>query len=137
MSFDLSRTLQEAKIEDEGTEVLVKNRLGKVETYTDASGDEQPCVIVMAGAHSRRYAAKRDEQKRRKMSGQTLTEGKWLDDGEELVVACVISWRGIENDGRPLDPTPHNIRSVFAAASWVLRACDEAMNEAANFTKPS
>jgi len=133
MALDLSRASDVAERHEKGVWVPVKDEAGKQDTYMDGNGQAQPSGILMAGAYSRRYRRKKEEQDRRKLDQRTFTEGKFSNDGMELVVACVLDWCGIEADGKPLDCTTHNARAVFEAYPWVYRACDEAVNEPANF----
>lgn len=140
MAFNLSRAKDVAEREDEGTDVIVKSEIGVPETYVDERGQTQPSVIVMAGKHSRRYRRKKAEQDGRRMKPHALTEGKWTADAMELAVACVISWRGIEDtvngETVPIPLNPVNAEAVFRAAPWVYDACVEAMEETARFLKP-
>lgn len=136
MGLDLSRGAEITEREDRGFKVPLKDELGKVETY-DEGGEKKPGYILVAGAHSSRYRRKKEALDRRKVDKNTFVEGKWTSDATELVIACVIDWRGVENKGQPIDCTPHNVRAIFEAYPHMLRACDEAINEPANFLSPS
>jgi hypothetical protein len=138
MAFKMSRAREVSQREDQGTEVPIKNELGEVETYIDANDETQTAVIIMAGKNSPRYRRKESEQNSRRIKANSLTEGKFKDDAQELTVACVIGWRGVEeDDGSAVKCNEHNVLQVFKAAPWVYDDCVEAMNSPVRFTTSS
>ena len=60
-----------------------------------------------------------------------------LDEAEEMAVDSasvrVISWRGLEEDGKEIKPTEENIKRIMKELDWVRSQVLEESDIAANF----
>lgn len=55
-------------------------------------------------------------------------------NGRKVTAAAIISWEGLERDGKPMDCTPENIAAVIANP-LIMRQIDEFTSDASNFMK--
>ena len=58
-----------------------------------------------------------------------------LDEAEQTLIesaaARVITWKGLEDDGKVVEPTPENITRIMADLDWVRKqVLDESDNDA-------
>lgn len=60
-----------------------------------------------------------------------------LDEAEEMAVDSasirVITWRGLEEDGKEIKPTDENIKRIMKELDWVRSQVLEESDIAANF----
>lgn len=60
-----------------------------------------------------------------------------LDEAEEMAVDSasvrVITWRGLEEDGKEIKPTEENIKRIMKELDWVRSQVLEESDIAANF----
>ena len=60
-----------------------------------------------------------------------------LDEAEatltESSVARIVTWRGLEDDGKVVEPTPENIKRIMQELDWVRGQVLEESDNAANF----
>ena len=61
-----------------------------------------------------------------------------LDEAEETLIESaavrVVTWKGLEEDGKVVEPTPENIKRVMAEHDWIRTQVIEESDNAANFT---
>jgi hypothetical protein len=137
MAFDLNAAKAVSDREEQGTLVKVFQEPGVLAMYTDENGNERPAWIRMAGKHSHRYRRKEAQQRARRLKADSLVEGKFHSDTEELAAACAIEWAGVVGDGAATKCTEHNVVQFFRASSWNYDECVEAMNTPALFSPSS
>ena len=58
---------------------------------------------------------------------------KLAEDSIDDLVKLTVSWSGFTLDGKKLDCTPENIRSVYAEWSWIKEQVQEFVADRANF----
>ena len=61
-----------------------------------------------------------------------------LDEAEETLIESaavrIVTWKGLEEDGKVVEPTPENIKRVMAEHDWIRTQVIEESDNAANFT---
>lgn len=76
----------------------------------------------------------KDLQNKRKGKGEQPID---LDEAEQTLVesACmrVISWKGLEEDGKVVEPTPENVKRIMYEQDWIRAQVLEQSDDAANF----
>jgi hypothetical protein len=128
MGFDIRAEQAAAAVEDEGTVVVILDREGK-----PYGSDEAPVTITVAGRYSSRYRKAEAAINRRPVRHKKATHETYLDEAKEKVIACTISWAGFV----PAEFTRENLTALYEGCPWVLDQVAEAMNDAANFSKPA
>jgi hypothetical protein len=128
--FDIEQQAAEAEAEDEGTEVVVKNRLGDPVMYKD--GEEMlPAVLIVTGKNGKRFREIKRRQELRKIKPGAVTTAQFLDETLERVVYCTIGWRGFAT----ANFNPSNLERLYRKCPWVYDDATEAMDDASRFTK--
>jgi hypothetical protein len=137
--MDLESFATRSKAE-EGAPMEVRNPVTQEPLLQD---DGQPVTITLAGSDSDRFqrVQRHNLNRRLKNSGRrgnvTLTAEELDAEKIETLVACTISWSGIQRRGAPIDCTPDNARSVYKDFPWVREQADEFVNDRVNFLKAS
>lgn len=75
-----------------------------------------------------------DQRNKRKGKSTDLID---LDDAEQTLVESasvrVITWKGLEDDGVVVEPTPENIKRIMTELDWVRSQVLEESDNNANF----
>lgn len=50
-----------------------------------------------------------------------------------ILVAAVLGWKGLEQDGNPFECTPENVKTLLTDCPWIRRQVDEAMGDETRF----
>lgn len=79
---------------------------------------------------SRRIANKAMQKQRRKLTAEQVEENT-LD----LASAAIVSWSGLEKDGKALECNTENAKAVLREYSWFAQQIDEAASDQAAFIK--
>lgn len=131
--FDIGAMKQATAKEDEGVEVHIHDAAESPMYYKDADGKEQPVVIVVAGAHSKRHRDAETAIRRRKLRPKSLTSETFYQDGIEKAAACTISWKGFFDGDVEVQCTSTNAAELYRALPWLLDQVTEAMHDHARF----
>lgn len=133
--MDLGKFEGLAKSFDDGIEIDIK----------DAFGNPTDLKVRVAS-----YQSDRVKKLSRKMADKAMLERKknpkriktvaeMEEDGNDLMVCAVISWSGFEVNGKVLECTPENVRSVITNKDlfFIRRQIDEAADDQAGFLTAS
>ncbi len=127
--FDITSFDRLAKTQDEG--VLVK-------ILHPGTGDELGVSIIVAGPDSK--VAKNAERRMidRRIKGRkvkALTAVELQEEGLKKLAACVLSWEGMLENGKPIECSVDNILHVFDLCPWIAdQVAETASDRAAFFT---
>ena len=58
-------------------------------------------------------------------------------NGLDLVVALTVSWKDIDEKGKPLKCTPENVKKVYEDYGWIRDQVDTYIGDRANFLTKS
>ncbi len=101
---------------------------------------EQTTVFIkLAGVDSKAFrAAVRERQRQR---AESIAK-EVLDDGDleerrdaDVLVAATLGWRGLENDGAPMEFTPENVRNLYIQSPGVRSQVERFIYNRRNFIK--
>lgn len=133
--MDLGKFEGLAKAFDEGIEIVIKDAFGnptdlKVQVLSYQSD------IVKKIARKKADVANRERVKNPK---RVKTVAEMEEDGNDLMVAAVLSWSGFEVNGKALECTPENVRSVITNKDlfFIRKQIDEAADDQAGFLTAS
>jgi hypothetical protein len=114
---------------------------GSVLTLTHpVTGADLPVKITLLGTDSPvfRKAQRAIVNRRLKQAKKTTLTAEEIEaEGVDALVACTVSWEGVELDGKKLDCTPENIRRVYTDVRlpFIREQVDSFIAERANFMK--
>lgn len=104
------------------------------------SGELSDSKITLAGQDSDIYqkelVAYRREQITKAIETKKVDEEDDTSDIElRLLVACTISWEGIEWEGDPMECTPENVRKLYSnpQLGWLKRQVDRFIHSTGNY----
>jgi len=130
--FDLEKQAEQAKLEDKGIDVHIHG-VDEKPLFYEKDGQQFPVIINVSGAHSSQYRRVEQALRRRKLKPKNFTGELIYEDTIEKAAACTNGWEGFFINGKPIDPTPHNIKEVYKRAPWVLDQVTEAMHDHQSF----
>lgn len=135
--MDLQAAVAAVALDNEGVVVPLTDRNGNPDL--DASGVQS--TITVLGEYAEKVGKTMESQtramwKRRAGSFDPVTVTK--ANRIETAAAACIAWSGIMDNGEPLACTKENAVRLLAAAPWILKQVEAAIdNPASFFVKPS
>lgn len=130
--FDLSTAKPVADREDEGQVVHLSDLHSEPMYYGE---DRKPVTVKVAGTFSATY--RRAEQaladRRLKRSARRLTGEGMQKDQLGLVAACVLSWEGFFDNGKPIPCDRSSVVMVLERAPWIREQIERAMEDHEGF----
>ncbi len=131
--LDLSALSSATQREEDGQELHITDVAGNALTYTE-DGETKPVVFIVAGSYSSFYRKKQLQLSDRNLRKRTVGDAARIDQNLlELAASCVRSWRGVTNNGTPIDCSEQNVIAILRAAPWIRRQVEEAMEDHASF----
>lgn len=103
---------------------------------TPAGQDPPPVTMTLAGQDSERHKRARNAAVTKRLARRNPGKITGEDaDAENLdvLVACVISWDGIVDNGEPLDCTAKNVRRIFEKYPWAREQAEQFIADRANY----
>ena len=133
MAFDIKKT-NLAEIAEAGYEFEVKLPDGaSTDFYITVRGNQSPKIKKFSKDLFNKMQMK-DLQAKRKGKGEQPVD---LDEAEatliESAVARIVTWKGLEDDGKVVEPTQENIVRIMTELDWVRGQVLEESDNAANF----
>ena len=133
MAFDIKLTNLSEKAEA-GYEFEVKLPDGSsTDFYITVRGNQSPKIKKFSKDLFNKMQMK-ELQAKRKGKGEQPVD---LDEAEatliESAVARIVTWKGLEDDGKVVEPTPENIKRIMQELDWVRTQVLEESDNAANF----
>jgi len=131
MAFDIKLTNLSEKAEA-GYEFEVKLPDGSsTDFYITVRGNQSPKIKKFSKDLFNKLQIKELQAKRKGKAEQPID----LDEAEQTLIesaaARVITWKGLEDDGKVVEPTPENITRIMADLDWVRKqVLDESDNDA-------
>lgn len=131
MAFDIKLTNLSEKAEA-GYEFEVQLPDGSsTDFYITVRGNQSPKIKKFSKDLFNKLQIKELQAKRKGKVEQPID----LDEAEatliESAAARVITWKGLEDDGKVVEPTPENITRIMADLDWVRKqVLDESDNDA-------
>jgi hypothetical protein len=91
-------------------------------------------TITLLGQDSKVYKARLSKM-RQSFSGSNkkLDISKIEDEAANNRVAVTIAWEGVEENGKPLECTPENVRYMYEKYDWLVEQVDRFVSDRANF----
>lgn len=99
---------------------------------TDAS-------VCLYGSDSRVYnqamlAAARSKLEKMRAAGQVSLDPSDAEaEQDDILVACVKDWKGVQLAGAFLSCTPANVRMMFARFPWLREQCSKFLHQRTNY----
>lgn len=133
MAFDIKLTNLSEKAEA-GYEFEVKLPDGSsTDFYITVRGNQSPKIKKFSKDLFNKMQMK-ELQAKRKGKGEQPVD---LDEAEatliESAVARIVTWKGLEDDGKVVEPTQDNIVRIMTELDWVRTQVLEESDNAANF----
>ena len=133
MAFDIKLTNLSEKAEA-GYEFEVKLPDGSsTDFYITVRGNQSPKIKKFSKDLFNKMQMK-ELQAKRKGKGEQPVD---LDEAEatliESAVARIVTWKGLEDDGKVVEPTQENIVRIMTELDWVRAQVLEESDNAANF----
>lgn len=131
MAFDIKLTNLSEKAEA-GYEFEVKLPDGSsTDFYITVRGNQSPKIKKFSKDLFNKLQIKELQAKRKGKAEQPID----LDEAEQTLIesaaARVITWKGLEDDGKVVEPTPENITRIMEDLDWVRKqVLDESDNDA-------
>ena len=131
MAFDIKLTNHSEKAEA-GYEFEVQLPDGSsTDFYITVRGNQSPKIKKFSKDLFNKLQIKELQAKRKGKAEQPID----LDEAEQTLIesaaARVITWKGLEDDGKVVEPTPENITRIMADLDWVRKqVLDESDNDA-------
>ena len=133
MAFDIKLTNLSEKAEA-GYEFEVQLPDGSsTDFYITVRGNQSPKIKKFSKDLFNKMQMKELQAKRRGKGEQPVD----LDEAEatliESAVARIVTWKGLEDDGKVVEPTQENIVRIMTELDWVRTQVLEESDNAANF----
>ena len=133
MAFDIKLNNLSEKAEA-GYEFEVKLPDGSsTDFYITVRGNQSPKIKKFSKDLFNKLQMKELQAKRKGKADQPVD----LDEAEQTLVdsavARIITWKGLEEDGKVVEPTPENIKRIMQELDWVRGQVLEESDNAANF----
>ena len=131
MAFDIKKT-NLAEQAEAGYEFEVKLPDGSsTDFYITVRGNQSPKIKKFSKDLFNKLQIKELQAKRKGKAEQPID----LDEAEQTLIesaaARVITWKGLEDDGKVVEPTPDNIVRIMTELDWVRKqVLDESDNDA-------
>lgn len=134
MSFDLSKNnFGEAAEAGYEFELKLPGTGEGTGAFITVRGDQSKTVKAYARKKYAEFKLKEQQARRRGKEPEDMT----LDEAEELAVEAaivrVISWRGIDEDGKPVPFTKENAARIFLEHPWIRDQVTEESSQILNF----
>ena len=101
------------------------------------TGETLDVALKLVGSDSAKY-----RERQREMQDKRLSKGKFKLSAAELeteavglIAACVVDWKNVVVDDKPLACTDANVRKIIKEQKWVREQIDVAIADRANFIK--
>ena len=133
MAFDIVKTNLAEKAEL-GYEFEVKLPDGSpTDFYITVRGTQSPKVKAYSKKVFNQLQVKEQQAKRKGKQDQPVD----LDEAEETLiksaVARIVTWKGLEEDGKEVKPTEENFKRIMREQDWIRSQVLEEADIAANF----
>ena len=133
MAFDIKLTNLSEKAEA-GYEFEVQLPDGSsTDFYITVRGNQSPKIKKFSKDLFNKLQIKELQAKRKGKAEQPID----LDEAEatlsESAAARIVTWKGLEEDGKVVEPTPENIKRIMQELDWVRGQVLEESDNAANF----
>ena len=133
MAFDIKKT-NLAEQAEAGHEFEVKLPDGSsTDFFITVRGNLSPNMKKYSKDLFNKMQMKELQAKRRGKGEQPVD----LDEAEatliESAAARIVTWKGLEEDGKVVEPTPENIKRIMQELDWVRGQVLEESDNAANF----
>ena len=133
MALDLIKT-NLAEMAETGYEFEVKLPDGSsTDFFITVRGNLSPKMKKYSKDLFNKMQMKELQAKRRGKGEQPVD----LDEAEatliESAAARIVNWKGLEEDGKVVEPTPENIKRIMQELDWVRGQVLEESDNAANF----
>ena len=133
MAFDIKKT-NLAEQAEAGHEFEVKLPDGSsTDFFITVRGNLSPKMKKYSKDLFNKMQMKKLQAKRRNKGEQPID----LDEAEatfiESAAARIVTWKGLEEDGKVVEPTPENIKRIMQELDWVRGQVLEESDNAANF----
>ena len=133
MAFDIKLTNLSEKAEA-GYEFEVQLPDGSsTDFYITVRGNQSPKIKKFSKDLFNKMQMKELQAKRRGKGEQPVD----LDEAEatliESAVARIVTWKGLEDDGKVVEPTQENVVRIMTELDWVRAQVLEESDNAANF----
>jgi hypothetical protein len=102
------------------------------------TGDELEASIELAGVDSKQYKLAAREIQTRKLGRQRRSRidiEEIENDATDILTACVISWSGIEENGKAVECRPEEVRRIFSEYPFIREQVDSFVSNRGNFIK--
>lgn len=121
--------LKTAPAHDAGAELLIKDQFGKkTEFFITLRGQDSKAFRM---ADKRRHF----EMLEARQNGKELKECDLDEMDIELIADCIVSWRGLVDNGKPVECNKENILDLFRSAPYMINQVLEFIASRRNFTK--
>lgn len=103
------------------------------------NGELSDAKITLAGQDSEVYQKEIVKFRREQIDRAIDSKKEKEDDSEDielrLLVACTISWEGIEWEGKPMECTPENALKLYSNSQlgWLKRQVDRFIHTTGNY----
>ena len=133
MAFDIKLNNLSEKAEA-GYEFEVKLPDGSsTDFYITVRGNQSPKIKKFSKDLFNKLQMKELQAKRKGKADQPVD----LDEAEQTLVdsavARIITWKGLEEGGKVVEPTPENIKRIMQEHDWIRAQVLEESDNAANF----
>lgn len=111
--------LKTRPVHDAGAELVIKGPDGKKTDF----------VVTVVGVDSSRFESILRDSELKKLKGEKTSVPELLSD-------VVISWRGLENDGMPVEFSKETALDLFKNAPYICDQIDTFISDRKNFSMP-
>lgn len=133
MAFDIKKT-NLAEQAETGYEFEVKLPDGtSTDFYITVRGNLSPKMKKYSKDLFNKMQMKDIQNKKRNKGEQPID----LDEAEQTLVESasvrIVTWRGLEEDGKVVEPTPENFKRIMLEQDWIRAQVLEQSDDASNF----
>lgn len=103
------------------------------------TGEESETVITLYSIDSDAYQKKlmqlRKENVRYRDRKDGVPQEKLRSDSTKLYAACTVAWKGLIEDGNPIEFNPENVRRVYESMPFIREQVIAFVEDRSNFIK--
>jgi len=126
---DLSQFADLAKAQDAGIDVHIQH---------PGTGEDLGIVVRVAGPDSARQKRARSlvsNERIAKQRNRKPTAADFEADALKVTAASVISWSGMEENGKPIECTAETAEDIFKRHAWLYEQVAAAVGDRSGFIK--
>lgn len=132
------RQLDTAKLANSGVELQLRHPGTGMPLYSGSGDGKTKVAITLRGADSPEFLSIKDNSIDKRVKARGRVNPSMAEERQfeiDMLVACTISWTGIELDGKPLECSPENVKALYSqpGLKWITDQVDRFVGDRGNF----